>query len=75
MFNACDHFINLILQIIKNNFDFRPGMIARQLDLKKPRYLKTACYGHFGRNDPNFTWEMPKQLSIKTGPPEDIFRK
>lgn len=51
-----------LLEIIKNNFDFRPGLIAKQLDLKKPRYLKTACYGHFGRNDNNFTWEIPKTL-------------
>ena len=52
-----------LLDIIHNNFDFRPGMIAKQLDLKKPRYKKTACYGHFGRNDTNFTWEIPKKLN------------
>ena len=48
--------------------DFRPGMISRQLDLKKPRYAKTACYGHFGRSDPDFTWEIPKKLKYN-----DIF--
>ena len=53
-----------LLKIIDNNFDFRPGMIASQLDLKKPRYFKTSCYGHFGRNDPDFTWESPKKLII-----------
>jgi S-adenosylmethionine synthetase len=53
-----------LLKIINKNFDFRPGMIAKQLDLKKPRYLKTSCYGHFGRNDPNFTWEIPKKLNL-----------
>ena len=51
-----------LLKIIDNNFDFRPGMIASQLDLKKPRYFKTSCYGHFGRNDRDFTWESPKKL-------------
>jgi len=53
-----------LLEIIKNNFDFRPGMIANQLDLKKPRYFKTACYGHFGRVDKDFTWETPKILKF-----------
>ena len=52
-----------ILKIINDNFDLRPGMIVKQLDLKKPRYLKTACYGHFGRcDDLDFTWEIPKDI-------------
>ena len=38
-------------------FDMRPGMIIRDLDLLRPIYRKTACYGHFGRDDPDFTWE------------------
>jgi S-adenosylmethionine synthetase len=38
-------------------FDMRPGMIIRSLDLLRPIYRKTACYGHFGREDPDFTWE------------------
>ena len=33
------------------------GLIARNLDLNRPRYLKTAAYGHFGRDDADFTWE------------------
>ena len=54
-----------ILEIIKKNFDFRPGMIAISLDLRRggnKRYQKTAAYGHFGRNDPDFTWEIVKPL-------------
>jgi len=51
-----------LLQIVKNNFDLRPGMIVRELDLKKPIYQKTAAYGHFGR--PEFTWEQPKKLVL-----------
>uniref|UniRef100_A0A1D1XJN2 S-adenosylmethionine synthase n=1 Tax=Anthurium amnicola TaxID=1678845 RepID=A0A1D1XJN2_9ARAE len=53
-----------ILQIVKNNFDFRPGMITINLDLKKggDRFIKTAAYGHFGRDDPDFTWEVVKPL-------------
>ncbi|KAH7818513.1 Methionine adenosyltransferase 2 [Monocercomonoides exilis] len=50
--------------LVKNNFDMRPGMIATQLDLKKPRFYKTAAYGHFGRTDPSFTWEVPKMLDF-----------
>ncbi|MDG6982783.1 MAG: methionine adenosyltransferase [Nitrososphaerota archaeon] len=38
-------------------FDMRPGMIIRDLDLLRPIYRKTACYGHFGREEPEFTWE------------------
>jgi len=46
-----------LLVKIKKAFDFRPGMIGINLDLKRPRYSKTAAYGHFGRDDPDFTWE------------------
>ncbi|KAL6101880.1 S-adenosylmethionine synthase isoform X1 [Pungitius pungitius] len=49
-----------LLQIVNNNFDLRPGVIVRDLDLKRPIYQQTASYGHFGR--PEFTWEMPKKL-------------
>jgi S-adenosylmethionine synthetase len=42
---------------IYESFDLRPGAIIRQLDLLRPIYRKTAAYGHFGRNDPDFTWE------------------
>jgi S-adenosylmethionine synthetase len=51
-----------IQRIIKNNFDFRPGAIIEELDLLKPRYLATAAYGHFGRNEESFTWEKAKVL-------------
>jgi S-adenosylmethionine synthetase len=51
-----------ILEIIKKNFDLRPGVILRELKLKRPIYEKTAYFGHFGRNDPDFTWEQPKKL-------------
>ena len=42
---------------INENFDLRPGAIVESLDLRRPIYQKTAAYGHFGRNDPDFTWE------------------
>ncbi|XP_009082012.1 PREDICTED: S-adenosylmethionine synthase isoform type-2-like, partial [Acanthisitta chloris] len=49
-----------LLEIVQKNFDLRLGAIIRDLDLKKPIYQKTACYGHFGREE--FTWERPKKL-------------
>lgn len=49
-----------LVRIIENNFCFRPGSIIKELDLKRPIYQKTAAFGHFGRNDPDFTWEQPK---------------
>jgi len=54
-----------ILAAIKKAFDFRPGMMARDLDLFRPRYQKTAAYGHFGRDDADFTWEKVKPLSVE----------
>jgi len=53
-----------ILDIIKANFDLRPGMIIRDLNLRRPIYNKTAYFGHFGRTDPDFTWEFPKTLKF-----------
>jgi len=53
-----------ILDIIQNNFDLRPGVIIRELGLRRPIYQKTARWGHFGRNDPDFTWETPKKLKF-----------
>uniref|UniRef100_A0AAZ3RBZ4 S-adenosylmethionine synthase n=1 Tax=Oncorhynchus tshawytscha TaxID=74940 RepID=A0AAZ3RBZ4_ONCTS len=50
-----------LLQIVNKNFDLRPGVIVRELNLKRPIYQKTACYGHFGRSE--FTWEVPKELN------------
>uniref|UniRef100_H0WNZ8 S-adenosylmethionine synthase n=1 Tax=Otolemur garnettii TaxID=30611 RepID=H0WNZ8_OTOGA len=53
-----------LLDVVNKNFDLRPGVIVswtcRDLDLKKPIYQKTACYGHFGRSE--FPWEIPKKL-------------
>lgn len=49
-----------ILEIVKNNFDFKVGNILKELDLRRPIYEKTSCYGHFG--DPQFPWEQIKEL-------------
>jgi len=44
-------------QLIRKHFDFTPSGIIKYLDLRRPFYRKTAAYGHFGRNEPEFTWE------------------
>lgn len=46
-----------LLEIVKENFDFRPHAIIDNLDLLRPIYKNTSSYGHFGRNNPEFTWE------------------
>merc|ERR1711974_130873 len=55
---------NEIVEIIKKNFDLRAGCIIRDLNLRRPCMKKTSAYGHFGRNDPDFTWETVKELEI-----------
>jgi S-adenosylmethionine synthetase len=52
----------LIEDAVRSVFDLRPAAILRDLDLKRPIYRKTAAYGHFGRQDPDFTWETLSRL-------------
>ena len=47
-----------ILQLIHDHFDLRPGAFREELRLHRPIYHKTAAYGHFGRDDADFTWEI-----------------
>ena len=51
-----------ISEIVRKVFDFRPKQIIEHLNLKRPIYQKTACYGHFGRKDPDFTWEKTDKV-------------
>lgn len=51
-----------LTKIINSNFDLRPGIIIRDLDLRRPIFKQTAAYGHFGRSEPDFKWEVPKKL-------------
>ncbi len=51
-----------IEEIVRKNFDMKPSGIISQLDLKRPIYKKTASYGHFGRNEPEFTWEKTDKV-------------
>merc|ERR1711907_784345 len=54
----------VLLKIIDDNFDLRPGCIMRDLKLTTPIYQRTAAYGHFGRDDYEFEWEKPKKLVL-----------
>jgi S-adenosylmethionine synthetase len=47
-----------ILELISENFDLRPGAFREYLRLHRPIYQQTAAYGHFGREDADFTWEQ-----------------
>src|SRR5262249_26692061 len=47
---------------VSHVFDARPGLLIQELDLRKPIYRKTAAYGHFGREEPEFTWEKTPKL-------------
>lgn len=51
-----------ITEAVKHVFDLRPGAIIRDLDLRRPIYEKTAAYGHFGREDADFTWERTDRV-------------
>ncbi|MBW1742566.1 MAG: methionine adenosyltransferase [Deltaproteobacteria bacterium] len=51
-----------IRDIVNEVFDLRPAPIIEYLKLLRPIYKKTACYGHFGRNDPDFTWEKANMV-------------
>jgi len=46
-----------IAKLVRQHFDLRPKALIKYLDLRKPIFKQTACYGHFGRNEPGFTWE------------------
>lgn len=51
-----------LLDIVRKNFDLRPGLIMRELNLKQPIYQRTSVYGHFGRSQ--FPWEIAKKLVL-----------
>ncbi|MFZ3044591.1 MAG: methionine adenosyltransferase domain-containing protein, partial [Desulfatirhabdiaceae bacterium] len=53
-----------VREIVKDTFDFRPAAIIEYLDLLRPIYRKTAAYGHFGRTEPEFTWEHTNMAAV-----------
>jgi S-adenosylmethionine synthetase len=54
--------VERIEQLVPEHFDLRPAAILRDLDLRRPIYAKTAAYGHFGRDDHDFTWEQTDRV-------------
>jgi S-adenosylmethionine synthetase len=53
-----------IAALVDEHFDLRPGAFRKELDLHRPIYQKTAAYGHFGRDDPDFTWEATDKADL-----------
>jgi S-adenosylmethionine synthetase len=53
-----------IVELIKKYFPLKPAAILKELDLRKPIYRKTTNYGHFGRNEPEFTWEKTDKADL-----------
>jgi S-adenosylmethionine synthetase len=56
--------LGTIEKLVFEHFDLRPGAIIRDLDLLRPIYAKTAAYGHFGRDDRDFTWERTDKADL-----------
>ena len=57
-----------IVELVRENFDLTPNGIIKALDLRRPIYVKTAAYGHFGRKEEEFTWERTdKAETLKKG--------
>ena len=52
-----------LAKLISENFDLTPKGMIKELDLLRPIYLKTACYGHFGRTEPEFSWESTNKAA------------
>ena len=53
-----------LIEIVQQHFDLRPKGIIKMLDLQRPIYAKTAAYGHFGREEPEFTWECTDKAEL-----------
>jgi S-adenosylmethionine synthetase len=56
-----------IEELVRENFDLRPAAILQGLDLRRPIYAKTAAYGHFGRDDRDFSWERTDKAAALRG--------
>src|SRR5262249_44335291 len=58
--------------LIDEHFDMRPAAIIERLDLRRPIYRKTAAYGHFGRPEPEFSWERTAQADALRNAAESL---
>jgi S-adenosylmethionine synthetase len=56
-----------IAELVNQHFDLRPKGIIQMLDLLRPIYSKTAAYGHFGREEPEFSWERTDKAQALRG--------
>jgi S-adenosylmethionine synthetase len=52
-----------ITRLVSEHFDLRPAALIQNLDLRRPIYRPTAAYGHFGRDEPGFSWERTDQAA------------
>ncbi|TET81423.1 methionine adenosyltransferase, partial [candidate division TA06 bacterium] len=65
-FGSCDD--ENLSKVIKDMYDLSPAGMIKKFDLLRPMFKRTACYGHFGREEEGFTWELRDTAdSIKTG--------
>ena len=55
---------HLIEKLVQEHFDLRPKGIIEMLNLQRPIYSKTAAYGHFGRSEPEFSWEQTDKAAL-----------
>lgn len=53
-----------LTQLVREHFDLRPRGLVEMLDLLRPIYRNTAAYGHFGRTEPEFTWERTDKAQL-----------
>jgi S-adenosylmethionine synthetase len=53
-----------IAELVRDHFDLRPAALVQALDLRRPIYRRTAAYGHFGRDEPEFTWERADRAEV-----------
>ena len=63
-FGTCKYSDELLVELIEDEFDLRPGAIIRDLDLRRPIYRSTSAYGHFGRDDIDLPWESTKKAEV-----------
>ena len=53
-----------LTKAVSATFDARPGMLIKELDLRRPIFRKTAAYGHFGREEAEFSWERTDKVDV-----------